>query len=132
MLIPHSHPAPVMAVTASERAFYVQLGQRIAALRRERGLTQVQLSEAMGVAQQTLAHYEAGRLRLLAGALPNLAERLGVSVEELIGTLTKPSATSKRGPASVLEKQMEQISQLPRAKQKFVMDMLNTVIQQAS
>ena len=120
-----------MAVSDSKRAFYVQLGQRIAALRRERSLTQVQLAEAMGVAQQTLAHYEAGRLRLLAGALPNLAERLGVSVEELIGTLTKRTATSKRGPASTLEKQIEQISQLPRAKQKFVMDMLNTVIQQA-
>jgi transcriptional regulator with XRE-family HTH domain len=100
-------------------------------LRRERSLTQVQLAEVMGVAQQTLAHYEAGRLRLLAGALPNLADRLGVTVEELIGTLNKQTTTSKRGPASTLEKQIEQISQLPRAKQKFVMDMLNTVIQQA-
>jgi transcriptional regulator with XRE-family HTH domain len=131
MLNPHPNPAPAMAVSDSERAFYVQLGQRIAALRRERSLTQVQLAELMGVAQQTLAHYEAGRLRLLAGALPNLAQRLGVSVEELIGTLTKQTTTSKRGPASTLEKQIEQISQLPRAKQKFVMDMLNTVIQQA-
>jgi len=131
MLIPHSHPAPAMAVSDSERAFYVQLGQRIAALRRERSLTQVQLAGAMGVAQQTLAHYEAGRLRLLAGALPNLADRLCVSVEELIGTSAKQTTISKRGPASTLEKQIEQISHLPRAKQKFVMDMLNTVIQQA-
>jgi transcriptional regulator with XRE-family HTH domain len=99
MLTPPAQPVPAMAVSNSERAFYVQLGQRIAALRRERNLTQVQLADAMGVAQQTLAHYEAGRLRLLAGALA---------------------------------KQIEQISQLPRAKQKFVMDMLNTVIQQAS
>lgn len=42
------------------------------------------------------------------------------------------AAKSKRGPASTLEKQIEQISQLPRAKQKFVMEMLDTVIQQAS
>ncbi|MEZ5583255.1 MAG: hypothetical protein R3F37_11300 [Candidatus Competibacteraceae bacterium] len=31
-----------------------------------------------------------------------------------------------------LQRQMEQIGQLPRTKQKFVMDMLDTVIQQAS
>jgi len=73
-----------MAVSASERAFYVTLGRRIATLRKAQGLTQVQLAEAMGVAQQTVVHYEAGRLRLLAGALPNLADQLGVSVEELI------------------------------------------------
>nr|WP_305910076.1 hypothetical protein [Methylomarinum sp. Ch1-1]MDP4523027.1 hypothetical protein [Methylomarinum sp. Ch1-1] len=38
----------------------------------------------------------------------------------------------KRGPAPKLLKQVEQISQLPKSKQKFVMDMLDTVIQQAA
>lgn len=107
---------------------YVELGQRIAALRRGQGLTQVQLAEAMGVAQQTLAHYEAGRLRLLAGALPTLADQLGVTIEALIAT-PKRSAR-KRGPASKLQQQLERISALPKAQQRFVMQMLDTVLQQ--
>lgn len=41
------------------------------------------------------------------------------------------AAKGKRGPASTLERQIERISQLPRAKQKLVMEMLATVIQQA-
>ncbi len=49
---------------------------------------------------------------------------------ELIGT-DEPKR-SKRGPASKLQQQIEQIQQLPRAKQRFVTEMLDTVIQQAS
>lgn len=120
-------------VAVTDRAFYEQMGKRIATLRKARGLTQVQLAERMGVAQQTLAHYEAGRLRLLAGALPRLADELGVSVEDLLG---KPKATtkdrSKRGPVPKIQQQLEQLAQLPKAKQRFVSDMIDSVLQQAS
>jgi hypothetical protein len=40
------------------------------------------------------------------------------------------SLHGKRGPASVLEKQLAQISLLPRAKQKFISQMLDTVLAQ--
>ena len=120
-----------MAVSDDERRFYIDLGQRIAALRRERGLTQVQLAEHLGVAQQTLAHYEAGRLRLLAGALPTLAEHLSVSVEELIGSpTTAKRGAGKRGPAPKLQQQLERVTALPKTQQRFVMQMLDTVLQQ--
>ena len=59
-----------------------------------------------------------------------LAEVLAVSVEELIGIAR--SDVKKRGPAPKLLKQVEQISQLPKAKQKFVSEMLDTVIQQTA
>lgn len=127
MLIPHPHPAPAMAVSASERAFYVELGQRIAGLRKAQGLTQVQLAEAMGVAQQTVAHYEAGRLRLLAGALPNLSDQLGVSVEELIGTPAKRQA-GKRGPQPKIAQQLERIQSLPAAEQRAIVKVLDSVL----
>lgn len=123
---PRTHSAP-MAVSDDERAFYVALGQRIATLRKAQGLTQVQLAEHLGVAQQTLAHYEAGRLRLLAGALPTLAERLGVGIEELIGYESKRSA-AKRGPAPKLQQQLEQIGRLPKAKQRAVTQVLDAVL----
>lgn len=107
--------------------FYVDLGQRIAALRRDRGLTQVQLAEAMGVAQQTVAHYEAGRLRLLAGALPTLADVLGVSVEELVGTPNRRVA-GKRGPKGKVQQQLEQIEALPKAKQRVIAQVLDSML----
>ena len=114
-----------------DKLFYQALGQRIAQFRKARGLTQQQLAEILGIAQQTVAHYEGGRLRIAVALLPALTKTLEITVEELLEEAPK-AAKSKRGPASTLEKQIEQISQLPRAKQKFVMEMLDTVIQQAS
>ena len=83
-------------------------------------------AEAMGVAQQTLAHYEAGRLRLLAGALPTLADQLGVTVEDLITTPKR--SVRKCGPVSKLRQQLERINALPKAQQRFVMQMLNRLL----
>jgi transcriptional regulator with XRE-family HTH domain len=117
------------SVAAIDKTYYRQLGQRIAERRKAIGITQVELAAHLGIAQQTMAHYEGGSLRIAVALLEPLSTSLGMSFEELIGVTTKRN--SKRGPASTLEKQLEQISQLPRAKQKFVMDMLNTVIQQA-
>jgi len=39
-------------MTPSDKSFYKALGQRIAHFRKERGLTQVQLAESLGIAQQ--------------------------------------------------------------------------------
>lgn len=61
--------------------------------------------------------------------LSNLATLLAVSVEDLIGEPAK-AAKSKRGPTPRLQRQVELITQLPRTKQKFVMEMLDAVIQQ--
>ena len=116
-------------VTASDRGFYRALGQRVAAARKASGLTQVQLAEVLGIAQQTLAHYEMGRLRVAVALLPPLARALGVTVEDLMGEDTPPA---RRGPAPKFQQQIERIQKLPRAKQRFVLEMLNTVLAQQS
>lgn len=118
-------------MAADDKLFYQALGQRIAQFRKARGLTQQQLAETLGIAQQTMAHYEGGRLRIAVALLPTLTQALGITVEALLEAAPK-AAKSKRGPASTLEKQIERIGRLPRAKQRFVMQMLDTVIQQAS
>jgi hypothetical protein len=53
---------------------------------------------------------------------------LEVSVEEVIGEATKTK--SKRGPASTLQRQIEHISLMPRAKQKFITEILEALIKQ--
>ena len=56
----------------------------------------------------------------------SLADVLSVSVEDLIHAA--PAAKKKRGPASVLQRQIEQIGRMPRAKQKFITEMLDALI----
>lgn len=120
-----------MAISPDERAFFVALGARIAELRKAQGITQIQMAEALGVSQQTVNSYEVARRRIPVSALPVLAELFRVSVDELLGSPPKPVG-GKRGPASRLQRQIEQLHQLPRSKQKFVMEMIDTVLQQAS
>ncbi len=60
-------------------------------------------------------------------SLPALAETLAVSIEELLGT-TQPA--KKRGPAPKLQQQIERIQRLPRAQQRFVMQVIDTVLAQ--
>ena len=109
--------------------FYQELGKRIAEQRKALGLTQTQLAEALGISQQTMAHYEVGRLRIAVAMLTTLAKTLRVSVETLLEEQPK-AAKAKRGPASTLERQIEQIALMPRAKQKFISEMLAALIQQ--
>jgi len=119
-----------MPMAAKEKIFYVQLGRRIAELRKAADITQVQLAEILGIAQQTMAHYEGGVSRIAVALLPPLARALNTTVEDLIGEDGKRGG--KRGPASKLQQQLDQVSQLPRAQQKFVSAMLDTVLQQAA
>ena len=60
-------------------------------------------------------------------ALPKIAKLLGVSVEELIGEEPK---TAKRGPVPKLQQQMERVTHLPKTQQRFVMQMLDSVLAQ--
>ena len=115
-------------MSPDEMAFFEKLGQRIASLRKERGLTQVQLAEMLHCSQQRIVSLEKGRRRVPVSDLPVLSKALGVTVEELIGVEAKPA---KRGPTPKLQRQLEQLSQLPRSQQRFVTQMLDTVLQQA-
>lgn len=123
--------AATMAITAEERAFFVAMGERIAALRKAHNVTQVQLAEALGVSQQTLQSYEVGRRRIPVSALPVVAHTLSVSLDELFGE-DKPVTRSKRGPVPQWQQHIEAVAQLPRAKQQFVAQMIETVLAQAA
>ena len=126
MTVSTAHPNHV-ALSKEERAFFAQLGSRIAKLRKDQGVTQVQLAERLGVSQQTITAYEVGRRRIQVSALPVIAQALGVGVEELVGA---PPAPRKRGPAPKLQQQLEQLSRLPKAQQRLVSQLIDTVLQQ--
>jgi transcriptional regulator with XRE-family HTH domain len=111
------------------RPFFRVLGERVALLRKERGLTQVQLAETVLLSQQIITAYESGQRCVPTDVLPRIATALGVSIEELLGTGTQPI---KRGPTPKLQRQLEQITRLPKGKQRFVIEMIDTVLAQAS
>ena len=113
--------------TKDDKIFYRELGQRVAQLRKEQSLTQVQLAKILKISQQNVAAYEAGLRKIPVSVLPKLSKLFGVSFEDLLGAEEKKT---KRGPTPKFQRQIEKIAELPRAKQKFVMEMLNAVLQQ--
>ncbi|WP_299945287.1 helix-turn-helix transcriptional regulator [uncultured Microbulbifer sp.] len=119
----------VHSMTPEDKQFYRALGQRISQYRKDQGLTQVQLAEILGIAQQTMAHYEGGNLRVAVSLLRPLATTLGASFEELIEG-SASAVKKKRGPASTLQRQIEQIGLMPRSKQRFISEMLEALIKQ--
>lgn len=127
--LPHFDLSTGALMTHDKKTFFKQLGSRIAELRKEQGLTQVQLAATLDLTQQMVASYEVGRRRVPVSLLPMIAQALSISVEQLIGA---PSAPAKRGPAPKLQQQMEKIQRLPKTQQRFVMQMLDTVLAQQS
>jgi transcriptional regulator with XRE-family HTH domain len=128
--IPEITPATDQPMTQDEKQFFRQLGSRVAALRKEQGLTQVQLAQALELTQQMVASYEIGRRRIPVSLLPPLARALGTSVEELIGD--EGSSTRRRGPAPQIQQKIERLTRLPKAQQKLVLQMLDGVLAQAA
>ena len=115
-----------------DKEFFIALGLRIAQLRKERGWTQQEMADKLGIAQQTLAHYEVARIRMPASTLPLLSTLFMAPIDELVGHSQNKLRHSKRGPASKLQQQIEAVAQLPTARQRFVSEMLDTILAQAN
>lgn len=117
-----------LKMTEDDKTFFEQLGLRIARLRKEQGITQAQLAEKLSISQQHMASFEKGIRKIPASMLPTISQILNIPLEDLFGI--SDSKAIKRRPMPKLQRQVELISQLPKTKQRFVMEMLDTVIQQ--
>ena len=129
LTLPIPFHEPLM--TTKGKDFYVQLGRRIAEARKAANITQVQLAEVLGIAQQTMAHYEGGVARIPVDSLRKVARTLAMSLEELVGDAA-PKRAAKRGPAPHIQRQLEQLHMLPKNKQQAVMQVLDSMLGQAS
>ena len=67
-------------------------GNMIAALRKAKGWTQLELAEKMGITDKAVSKWERDLSYPDIGSLPRLAEILGVSVEELMNLRKEPEA----------------------------------------
>jgi transcriptional regulator with XRE-family HTH domain len=114
-------------MTKNDKTFFKQLGKCVADYRKEMRLTQTELAETLGISQQLIAAYEAGTRKIPSSMLPTLARLFAISLEQLTGMAERPT---KRGPASTPQRQIEQVSLMPRGKQKFISEMLDALIQQ--
>ena len=103
------------------------LGSRIARIRQERGLSQTDLGERLGISQRMMSHYEKGQTRIPAETLPTIAEALKVSVNELLGRASVTRVL--KNPR--LWKLMQEIEALPAKEQRPILHTLENFLRGA-
>lgn len=74
-----------------------EVGNRIRALRKQRGLTQVQLSRQSGISQSNVSQYERF-VEPPASALGKIADTLNTTVDYLVGRTDNPEPPPKLSP----------------------------------
>lgn len=106
-------------------------GARLAALRQERAWTQAQLAEKLGVSVKAVTYYEREVSSPTTRTLARVAEALGVEPSELLDATSGKRAARKPGPASQLEQRIAALRELPRERQKVVLNVIDTFLRDA-
>ena len=78
------------------------LGMMIAELRKEKGMTQLELAEKMGVTDKAVSKWERDLSCPDINSLPNLAEILGVTVDELM-QIKREAENPKQSPKEIAQ-----------------------------
>jgi transcriptional regulator with XRE-family HTH domain len=100
--------------------------RQVIKLRTARGLTQEQLSSALGVSRNTIAYYEARAVNPGTELIQKIAEFFNVRPGTLIGDDEKKKTSP--GPSSRLEKQLKLIQELPPSEKKAVSMILDMAL----
>ncbi len=103
-------------------------GERLIAIRKARGLTQVQLAEMAGTTQRAISYYETEAGFPPAPAVIDLAKALQVTTDELLGI--RPPKVARMEDDSEqrrLWRRFQQITELPEKDQKAVIRLINSL-----
>ena len=103
------------------------LGQRIAQLRKEQGLTQTELADKIGIIQALISDYERDRRRLHAEMIIRVAQALNVTADELLG-MKRTTHDGSRKLSLKLTRRLNKIESLPPVQQKTLLQTIDTFL----
>lgn len=98
------------------------LGDRLARLRRSRGLSQKELAARLGLTVSHLSKLEVGSIRPRADFVPRLSEVFGVSVDYLVTGRSFEQRDVR------LQKRMEVLETLPEPQRNHLIEFLDGLI----
>lgn len=104
------------------------LGERVARIRKERGFTQVELAEKIGVIQSIVSAIERDVLKLSAEMAIRFALALEVSTDDLLMP-AKRNGSQARKPSRKILRRLEKIETLPRTQQTAVLKTIDNALE---
>lgn len=103
-------------------------GQRLYALRTQRGFTQMELAKALGTTQRVISYYETKGELPTPDVLVALVRTLGVSADELLGLKPSKIEHRKEDPKRRrLWKRFRKMTSLPERDQRAVIRLINSL-----
>ncbi|GFE91530.1 helix-turn-helix transcriptional regulator [Steroidobacter agaridevorans] len=111
-------------IRAESKRYFAALGAHICQLRKARGMTQAELSRAIGVSQQAVFAYELGERRVSVLILARVAKVFAMPVEQLIG-MARPVHDRKRRVSHRAIRHAERLMALSKTQQRFVVRILD-------
>jgi transcriptional regulator with XRE-family HTH domain len=99
------------------------VGKRIAQFRKNKGLTQKELADAIGIDRSVLANYELGRVRVYDEVLARICIVLKVPADSILGIDNKVNGITEKNekPSLKIMKRVSKIEKLPLAYQKIIL-----------
>lgn len=115
------------ARSKAEKDKDLALRRRIAALRKERGYTQVELADQLGSTQAIVSDYERGKLRPHPEMIVRLAKALRVSTDEILGV--KPPNKNGATVSRRVLRRLQVIDGLPKRDQDALFRTIDAFLQ---
>lgn len=103
------------------------LGQRVARFRKERGYTQIELADKIGIIQSIVSAIETDALKLSAEMAIRFAQALEVTTDELLLPKAAKRRPSPKASRKVLRR-VEQIESLPSHQQQTVLRTIDAML----
>lgn len=111
-----------MMATLITRLLMMSLPTRLIALRKDNGLTQQQMADAIGIHVNSVKKYEAGQAQPSLDALKKIALALHVSTDFLL------FEAHERGPDDDLSLHFEAVARMPEEEKRIVKALLEGMI----
>ena len=103
-------------------AFLMDFPERLTTIRKQRGMTQQSLADAVGIHVTQLSRYEGGRAQPTMGVLRELAVALRVSADALL------FEENERGPTDDMRLQFEALARLDDKERDVVREILEGML----
>jgi len=100
----------------------MSLSKQLITLRKDKGLTQQQMADTVGIHVNSIKKYETTQVQPSLDVLKKIAKTLHISTDSLL------FEAHERGPNDELVLQFEAVSQLPQEEQEIIKEVLDSLI----
>ncbi len=105
------------------------IGERLRAIRRERGMTQAELADLLGTHFTSVSQMERGLRGITVQQLIKLSTALGVTPNDVLLSGPPPNPVSRR--KSRVLKRLQRLEELSDAEQKAILEILDGLLRRS-